>query len=94
MMSPELIEQLPSLGISGLLFVMWWMERQERGRNWNGMQEALKCAAAGADLNEEILKVIRANTEALTALRAELASARLSDGEWRTQMMQELRRGR
>jgi len=71
-----MVPQALSLGISGLLFVMWWYERQDR----------LAAAAAAADarddgarlgaLNGELLEVLRSNTAALSGLREELKSQR------------------
>ncbi len=81
-MPPEILSQLPTLGISGLLFVMWWVERQERARGAAGLREALQYAGQVAEVNKNLLDVIRANTEALTALREELRSHRASEAEW------------
>jgi hypothetical protein len=81
MMSPELLSQLPSLGVSGLLFVMWWFERQDRVRNSDGLHEALQHAGRMTSINSDLLDVIGANTEALTALRGELRSHRMTETE-------------
>ena len=75
-MFEQVVQQLPSLGVSGLLFVMWWIERQERTRSQEGLSEALRHTAAIASLNSQLLDVVRANTEALTALREELRAQR------------------
>jgi hypothetical protein len=83
---PDFLTQLPSLGISGLLFVMWWMERQERARAGSGLCTALEYAARVAEINRHLLDVIRANTEALTALREELRTHRASEAEWLTRL--------
>lgn len=89
-MFPELLTQLPSLGISGLLFVMWWVERQERTRGTAGLREALQYAGQVADVNHNLLDVVRANTEALTALREELRSHRATEAEWLTRLTHQL----
>ena len=89
-MWPEMLGQLPSLGISGLLFVMWWMERQERARSTAGLQDALHYAGQVAEVNKNLLDVIRANTEALTALREELRSHRATESEWLTRLTHQL----
>ncbi len=81
-MIQEVLSQLPSLGIAGLLFVMWWIERQERARSTGGLRDALQYAAQIADVNKSLLDVIRANTEALTALREELRAHRATEAEW------------
>ena len=81
-MSLEFVSQLPSLGISGLLFVMWWAERQERARGATGLRDALQYAGRIAEVNKNLLDVIRANTEALTALREELRTHRATESEW------------
>ena len=89
-MWPEMLSQLPSLGISGLLFVMWWVERQERTRSTAGLQDALQYAGQVAGVNKNLLDVIRANTEALTALREELRSHRATEAEWLTRLTHQL----
>lgn len=89
-MWPEMLTQLPSLGISGLLFVMWWVERQERTRSTAGLQDALQYAGQVAEVNKNLLDVIRANTEALTALREELRSHRATEAEWLTRLTHQL----
>lgn len=81
-MSAELLAELPSLGIAGLLFVMWWIERQERVKSWTGLREALRHAGQVADVNRSLLDVVRINTEALTALREELRAHRATEAEW------------
>ena len=83
-------QHLPSLGISGLLFVMWWYERQERGRCASGMQEALKSTAQMSDITDHLLDVIRTNTEALSALREELRSFRTTETEWLGRLSRQL----
>jgi hypothetical protein len=89
-MWPEVLTQLPSLGISGLLFVMWWVERQERTRSTAGLQDALQYAVQVAEVNKNLVDVIRANTEALTALREELRSHRATEAEWLTRLAHQL----
>jgi hypothetical protein len=75
-MLDQLIQQLPSLGVSGLLFVMWWIERHERTSCQAGLQEALRHTATIAALNTQLLDVVRANTAAMTELRDELRANR------------------
>jgi hypothetical protein len=89
-MWPDVLTQLPSLGISGLLFVMWWVERQERTRSTAGLQDALQYAGQVSEVNKNLLDVIRANTEALTALREELRSHRATEAEWLTRLTHQL----
>jgi hypothetical protein len=89
-MSPELLSQLPSLGVAGLLFVMWWSERQERTRSADGLGEALQYAGQVAEVNKHLLDVIRANTDALAALREELHSHRVWEAEWLTHLTRQL----
>jgi hypothetical protein len=89
-MSPEALTQLSSLGISGLLFVMWWLERQERSRSSAGLREAVQHAGQIADVNRNVLDVIRANTEALAALREELRMHRATEAECLTRLTHQL----
>lgn len=84
------LEQLPSLGVAGLLFVMWWLERLERSKTTVGAQDALKLSHQVAGFNEQLLGVVRANTEALTALREELRSHRLTETEWMGRLSRQL----
>jgi len=82
--------QAVSLGIAGLLFVMWWYERQERTRGMANVRDALQYMDQISDINDHLLDVIRANSEALAALREELRSARLAEAEWRRRLTEEL----
>lgn len=81
-MTEEILRQLPSLGVSGLLFVMWWGERAERHRGAAAVQDAQQSASRLAHLNGELLDVIRSNTEVLTALREELRAHRATEVDW------------
>lgn len=87
-----LFEQLPSLGISGLLFVMWWQERLERVRVLGELRETARSAADTAGMNERLLDVVRTNTEALTALREELRAHRAAELQWLGRLSEELQR--
>jgi hypothetical protein len=89
-MLEQITTQLPSLGISGLLFIMWWYERQERTRSASATQEALKYTSQMADVNDHLLDVIRGNTEALSALREELRSHRLTETEWLSRLSRQI----
>jgi hypothetical protein len=89
-MPNELLAQLPSLGISGLLFVMWWQERQERGRGALALREALQYARDVTQVNTSLLDVIRSNTEALTSLREELRAHRAIDVELLSRVARQL----
>jgi len=89
-MLPELVAELPSFGIAGLLFVMWWLERGERARNAVGIREAMRDARRISEVNHELLDVIRANTEALTALREELRSHRANETECLARLTRQL----
>ena len=89
-MSPELLSQLPSLGVAGFLFGMWWIERQERTRGGTALGEALQYAGQVAEINKHLLDAIRGNTEALAALREELHSHRAWEAEWLTRLTEQL----
>lgn len=80
-MPVELLRDAASLGIAGLLFVMWWLERQERGRHVSHRHDVGQYAAQLGELNRNLLDIVRANTEALAALREELRSHRTSEME-------------
>ena len=90
-MSAELLSQLPSFGVAGLLFVMWWLERQERTRTSEGLRDALQYAGQIAEVNKSLLDVIRANTEALTTLREELRADRAADAQWLSRLTEQLK---
>ncbi|MGD8452016.1 MAG: hypothetical protein PVJ57_09385 [Phycisphaerae bacterium] len=81
-MLSDVLAHLPSLGVAGLLFVMWWIERQERMRGATTLREAVSRASQVVELNDHLLDVIRHNTEALVALREELRSHRQTEMEW------------
>jgi hypothetical protein len=81
-MLDEVLRHLPSLGISGLLFVMWWFERHERLRGQTAAREAVGHTSRVLEINDHLLDVIRSNTEALIALREELRSQREAEREW------------
>lgn len=91
-MSPELIAQLPSLGISGLLFVMWWMERADRVKAAESLRDSAQTAAQMVAITDRLLEVIRSNTTALTELRDELRSHRAAEIEWRSKLARQLER--
>lgn len=81
---------LSSLGICGLLFVMWWTERQERARAAANSHDALRQTTQVSEINEHLLGVIRSNTEALAALREELRSHRAVESEWLARLSRQL----
>jgi hypothetical protein len=89
-MLDEIARHAVSLGISGLLFVMWWFERQERTRNMAGMQQALQYTHQVSEVNDQLLDVIRANTEALAALREELRTHRRLETDWLNRVSRQL----
>jgi hypothetical protein len=89
-MLDEIAKQAVSLGIAGLLFVMWWFERQERTRGAVGVQQALHYTDRMSEVNEQLLDVIRANTDALAALREELRTHRLLETEWLNRVSRQL----
>ncbi len=89
-MTPELLTQLPSLGVAGLLFVMWWLERQDRTRSAAGVYDALQYAGQVAEVNRQLLDVVRTNTEALAALREEVHAHRTWEAEWLNRLAQQL----
>ena len=91
-MFDEITRQAVSLGISGLLFVMWWFERQERTRNGSGVQQALQYTGQVSEVNEQLLDVIRANTDALAALREELRTHRMLETDWLNRVSRQLER--
>lgn len=75
-MAPDVWSQIPSLGVCGVLFVMWWFERQDRLRSAAAEKQVRAQAADVAALNEHLLNVVRSNTEAMVALRDELRTLR------------------
>lgn len=81
-MPAELLESLGSLGIAGLLFVMWWYERQERSRTGAGLEQAAQQTGRVIEMGQQLLEVVRSNTEAITALRSELRAHRASEADW------------
>jgi|GEM_PF-1623624 len=86
------LEQALSFGISGLLFVMWWFERQERTKSNNGVREAMQYSRQVTEVNDQLLDVIRANTEALAALREELRTHRRIETDWLNRVSRQLER--
>lgn len=74
-------QHLPSLGIAGLLFVMWWLERQDRAVAAGALEAAGGDTRRLADDNAALRDVLRANTVAVTELRAELMQTRREAGE-------------
>jgi len=87
-----LFEQLPSFGIAGLLFVMWWYERAERLRGAQLHQETTNALSHVNQLNTHLLDVIQQNTEALVALREALHAHRLQEADWVARLTQQLER--
>ena len=91
-MFAELLQQLPSLGIAGLLFVMWWYERQERLRGVTAVQVSADHTSRLLEVNSHLLDVIRGNTEALVALREELRAHRETEAAWISRLSGQLER--
>ncbi len=85
-----LLPQLPSVGVAGLLFVMWWLERQERARGLNGLRDAVNYTNRALEMNDHLLDVIRSNTEALVALREELRAHRETEQDWLGRLSRQL----
>ena len=91
-MPEEIWTQVLSLGVSGLLFVMWWFERQERARSATAVRELAALGDRMGAVNEQFVGVIQANTEALTALRAEIRSHRIFETDWLERLAKQLDR--
>lgn len=89
-MPAQVLTELASFGIAGLLFVMWWIERQERLKALAVCTDAEHYAARFAEANRSLLDVVRANTEALAALREELRSHRAIESEWLGRLMHQI----
>ena len=89
-MFEAIIPEAMSLGISGLLFVMWWFERQERTQTAASADRILQHARQTADVNERLLEVVRANTDALAALREELRTHRVLEADWLERVSRQL----
>ena len=54
------------------------------------VREALTDARTLSQINDHLLDVVRANTDALAALREELRSHRISETEWLTRLSRQL----
>ena len=91
-MTEAIVQQLPSLGISGLLFVMWWHERQERVRGAGASRDVAEVARLTSDVNRSLMDAVRANTEALAALREELRSHRVAETEMLSRLSRQIER--
>lgn len=88
----EVAAQAVSLGIAGLLFVMWWHERQERARAAAAAQDAAEHTRRAGDVSDHLIDVVRTNTDALAALREELRSHRMNETEWLGRLSRQLER--
>lgn len=86
----QILNYAVSLGISGLLFVMWWLERQERTRVSATVHDATLLTERLTGVNDQLLEVIQQNTEALTALRGEIRSHRMFEADWIKRLSQQL----
>lgn len=87
-----LLEQLPSFGVAGLLFVMWWYERAERLRTSQQQRDSDNAHCRANQINTHLLEVIQQNTEALVALREALHTHRLQEADWVARLTQQLER--
>lgn len=90
MIGESLMEQVASFGIAGLLFVMWWQERRERQQITAAVPDAMSYAKQLANVNEQLLNVVRANTQVLAELREELRASRAAEREWLARLSQQL----
>ncbi|MBI5863268.1 MAG: hypothetical protein HZB38_01900 [Planctomycetes bacterium] len=88
----EILRQAFSLGISGLLFVMWWHERRERLGSTAGLDTCGRDKATLTDMTTNLVSVIRNNTDVLAALREELRAHRQAEGQWMGMLMERVER--
>jgi hypothetical protein len=88
----EILKQAISLGIAGLLFVMWWNERKERQQTCAGLTETVRDRTLLTDITTNLVNVIRSNTEMLAALREELRSHRQAESQWIGMVIERLER--
>lgn len=88
----SVIQQAASLGIAGLLFVMWWFERGERLQAAHAAQQSLESARRTGELNDRLIDVIQGNTAALVGLRDELRSQREEAPGWVLRLSQQIER--
>lgn len=91
-MLDEFLKQAISLGIAGLLFVMWWHERKERQEASAGLTEAARDRTAFSDITTNLVNVIRSNTDMLAALREELRAHRQAEAQWIGMVIERLER--
>lgn len=88
----QILEHLPSFGVAGLLFVMWWYERVERLRSTQQQQDTANAHARTQQINTHLLEVIQQNTEALVALREAMHTHRLQEADWVARLTHQLER--
>ncbi len=86
------VEQLPSLGIAGLLFVMWWQERVERLRTLKRADATDCCLRDANEAGGQLLTVVRGNTDALVTLREELRATSAAEREWFERLLRQMER--
>lgn len=91
-MIDEVLKQAISLGIAGLLFVMWWHERKERQQTNAGLAETIRDRASMTDITTNLINVIRSNTDMLAALREELRAHRQAEAQWIGMVIERLER--
>lgn len=89
-MTQSILQSAMSLGIAGLLFVMWWQERQERMSATDASGKGATLAQCMAETNRQLVEVIAGNTQALAALREELRSHREAIGQWLERVSRQL----
>jgi len=76
---PDIID-FTSFGISGLIFVMWWIERYERIKVMGHYKSAVEKLSFSSEMVKQMISVVEKNTAALEALRHELHSCKKADG--------------
>lgn len=67
-----IVKEALNLGVAGLFFVMFWMERKDRISAENKLKETLPRLKTIEEIFEMVVQVLRENTEALDQLRASL----------------------
>lgn len=64
----QLVSEALKLGISGLFFIMWWMERKDGRKLEDILKEVTQMAQNSLKREEELLRVVKENTQAITKL--------------------------
>lgn len=63
-----LVKPILELGVTGLLFIMWWFERQDRINTVKSLDRVTSISSSFENMSKEMIQCIKDNTTATVKL--------------------------